>query len=155
MNVTPPHLEVRFEPDSDGTGELFGCVHRNDYSGAGSAWFHFHEIETFGQLLASTYPMPPNTEISLRGGIWKSGASPPELEDVLLSLRVYPINSTGTIGVHVEVMDGTFEGQRQENRARLSLELLTNYESIRGFGESMAQLTHLRGATARLDANAA
>ena len=153
--MIPPYLELHFEPDSDGTGELFACVHRNDYSGAGSAWFHLHEIETFGQLLASTYPIQHNTEISLRGGYWKSGAGPPELQDVLLSLRVYPINSTGTIAILVEVMDGTFEGQRQENRARLSLELLTNYESIRAFGESMAQLTHLRGATAWLNANAA
>jgi hypothetical protein len=155
MNLTPSYLERRFQPDTDGTGELFADVRRNDYAGAGSAWFHFNEIERFGRLLGSTFPMPPNTEISLRGGYWRSGAQPPELQDVLLGLKVYPVGTTGTIGVRVEVMDGCFEGQRPESRAKLSLELLTDYESIKNFGESTAQLVRLPDITARLVANAA
>ncbi len=153
--MTPSYLELRFRPDSDGTGELFASVRRDDFSGTGSAWFHLREIEAFGQLLATTYPLPPDRDISLRGGYWKSGANPPELQDVLLGLTVYPVGSTGTLGIRVEVMDGYFEGQREESRARLSLELLTDYESIRVFGSSTAQLTYSPGATARLLAHAA
>jgi hypothetical protein len=153
--VTPPHLELRFDPGTDGTGELFANVRRNEFAGAGSAWFHVNEVETFGRSLASTFPIPPNTEICLKGGYWKAGAHPPELEDVLVGIKVYPVGAMGTIGVRVEVTDGCFEGQRQESRATLSLELLTDYESIKAFGESTAQLVHRPDITARLIANAA
>lgn len=153
--MTSSYLELRFERDSDGTGELFACVRRTDYSGSGSAWFHFHEVETFGHQLKTTYPIPPNTELSLRGGYWKVGASPPELGDVLVGIQVYPVGSKGTIGVRVEVMDGFSEGQREQSRARLVVELLTDYESLRNFGEGIAQLVHLPSDRVRLNAHAA
>ena len=153
--MTSPHVDLRFQLDTDGTGELFAYVRRDDFAGAGSAWFRCSEVEAFGRMLACTFPMPPNSEICLQGGYWKAGLHPPALQDVLVGLRVYPVGAMGSIGVRVEVMEGCFEGQRQESRARLSLELLTDYESIRAFGESTAQLVLRPGSVARLAANAA
>ncbi len=153
--MNPPLLELRFKPDTDGTGELVAQVRRGDYAGVGSAWFHCTEIQAFGRLLATTFPMPPNTEITLQGGYWRDGADPPELQEVLLRLQVYPVGAMGSIGVRVEVMDGYFGVQRKESRAKLSLELLTDYESIKAFGESAARLVNAPELTARLVANAA
>jgi hypothetical protein len=148
-------LELRFEPDTDGTGELFAFVYRDTFAGSGSAWFNLSQVETFGASLANTFPIPKGAEISLEGGYWQSGVNPPRLKEVLLGLRVYSVNATGSIGIHVEVMEGQYDGQREESRSKLSIELLTEYESIRRFGLHISHMLHSPGAAAILLANAA
>jgi len=155
MTESTAQLQLRFEPDTDGTGELFARVRRGEYSGAGSAWFGCDQVESFGQALRETYPIPAGTALELRGGYWKHGATPPELEDVLLGITVCQASSTGAVAVRVEVMDGRYEGQRQESRARLYLELQTDYQSLADFGVGIAQLVRVQGSTASLSANAA
>ncbi|HZF79413.1 MAG TPA: hypothetical protein VEZ89_06445 [Rubrivivax sp.] len=143
-------LQLRWQPDTDGTGELFVYVQRGRYSGEGSAWFHDRELEDFGARLRDTFPLIPGSTLSLQGGHWKSGSSPPVLEDVLVGISVYPVGPNGAIGVKVDVMDGYHERQRQESRAQLTLELLTDYEPLRELGNGILQLLRSPGATATL-----
>ena len=150
----PPRLELRFESDSDGTGRLLAFVHRHPFSGGGSAWFHIREILEFGNHLSNTFPLPQGTEVVIKGGEWMSGSNPPRLETVLLALRVYPIGTTGTIGLHVQVGEGDLEAEREEARAKLCVELLTDYESLRTFGNAIVHLLQAPGAVASLHPNA-
>jgi hypothetical protein len=143
-------LQLRWQPDTDGTGELFVYVQRGRYSGEGSAWFHNRELEDFGRRLRDTFPLIPGNTLSLQGGYWKSGSSPPVLEDVLVGISVYPVGPNGVIGVKVDVMDGSYERQRPESRAQLTLELLTDYEPLRELGNGIIQLLDSPGATASL-----
>ena len=145
-------LQLRWQPDTDGTGELFAYVQRGRYSGEGSARFHNRELEDFGKRLRDTFPLIPGSTLSLLGGYWKSGSSPPVLEDVLVGISVYPVGPNGVVGVKVDVMDGYYERQRQESRAQLRLELLTDYEPLRELGNGIIRLLHSPGATASLPA---
>lgn len=152
MQTPATHLELRFERDSDGTGELFVLVQRGLFSGSGSAWFSHRDIAAFGRQLRDTFPLPSHSQIRLMGGNWTSRATEPELEEVLAGICVYPIGTTGQIGIQVEVMDGKYVGQRPESRARLKLEILSDYESIRTFGEEVILLLEDDSAIARLHA---
>ena len=40
----PSFLRLHFEPDTDGTGELFAQVQHDVFAGAGSAWFGHEEV---------------------------------------------------------------------------------------------------------------
>ena len=146
----PQHLDLRFERDTDGTGELHVYVRRDKFSGAGSAWFSDRQIHEFGRSLSETFPVAASSKISLRGGYWKSEANPPQLEEVLVGITVYATNTTGTIGVRVELMEGRAEGVRTESRASVTVELLTDYESLRSFGHSVAALVYEQNTVAQL-----
>lgn len=148
-------IELRFEPDSDGTGALFASARCGNFSGAGEAWFGQDEILSFGAKLQSCFPLAAGAELRLYGGYWESNASPPRLKDVLVGIRVYPVGSTGEIGVHLQLGDGRHEGQRPESRGFASFELMTTYEDIQRFGAQIQSLLHEPKATACLYGNAA
>ncbi|MDC6170662.1 hypothetical protein [Paucibacter sp. XJ19-41] len=159
--MTPPfpsmthHLELRFEPDTDGTGELFASARCENFSGAGSAWFHEWEVRAFGAKLQSCFPLLPGTELRLEGGYWDSSCSPTRLKDVVVGIRIYPVGITGEIGVRLELGDGTYERQRPESRGRASFELMATYEDIQRFGAQIQLLVQSTGGTASLYRNAA
>lgn len=148
-------LELRFEPDTDGTGELCASASCGHFSGAGAAWFSEGEIRTFGAKLQSCFPLAPGAELRLEGGYWESHSVPPRLKDVLLGIRVYPVGSTGGIGVHLRLEDGRYEQQRAESRASASFELIATYEDIQRFGAQIQRLLDTPGAVACLYDNAA
>jgi len=145
-----PQLELRFQPDTDGTGELFASARNEAFSGAGSAWFSKAEVQSFGANLQSCFPLPPGTELRLEGGYWEARSSPPRLKDVLVGIRIYPVGTTGEIGVHLTLSDGLHERQRPESQGRTSFELMATYESIQRFGAQIQQLPLAPGSTACL-----
>ncbi|MBH9552278.1 hypothetical protein [Inhella gelatinilytica] len=143
-------LVLRFEPDSDGAGELFVTASCERFAGAGSAWFAQDEVRAFGEKLQSGLTLTPGTEWRLEGGYWESGSSPPRLRDVLVGLRVYPIGRTGQIGIQVRLGDGTHEQQRPESRGWASFELPACYEDLHRFGAQMQRIVESSDATASL-----
>ena len=144
MDAAAQGLELRFEPDTDGTGELFATVACGPFAGAGSAWFGTAQLQAFGCRLRDTYPLPADADVTLEGGYWQSGAQPPVLAEVLLGLRVQAVGSTGCVGVQIELMDGRHEGQRPRSRAQVRVELLTQYEALRHFGAGLVELAQGR-----------
>lgn len=129
---------------------MFASAGTGDFAGAGSAWFHLDKLLAFGQRLQTCYPLRSDADILIEGGYWNSGSSPPQLDDVLLSIRAYPVGSTGTIGLRVELADGQYEGQRTQSRARTSFELLAGYDELQVFGVQIAQLAQSPSNTASL-----
>lgn len=135
----PNALRLWFEPDSDGTGELFAEVTSGRFSGVGSAWFDAQGLVEFGQTLATAYPLPSDEPLSLEGGYWaKSGSV---IEQLHLGLKFYPIGSTGKIGCRVTLATPVYEGQdRPEAQSMVAVELNTNYEQLRAFARSLESL---------------
>lgn len=143
-------LELRFKPDSDGMGELFASASGGYFSGAGEAWFSAKEIQSFGERLQSCFPLAPDTELRLEGGYWEPGRSPAKLEEVLLGIRIYPVGTTGQIGVHLDLAEGVHQEQRPESRARASFELMASYEDLHRFGAQFQSMLTSSSATACL-----
>ncbi len=129
-------------------------IYRGDnYSDAGG--FSEGEVRTFGAKLQSCFPLAPGAELRLEGGYWDSYSVPPRLKDVLLGIRVYPVGSTGGIGVHLRLEDERYEQQRAESRGSASFELIATYEDIQRFGAQIQRLLDTPGAVACLYENAA
>ena len=132
-------LRLWFEPDSDGTGELFAQVASGQFSGIGSAWFDAQRLIEFGQALACAYPLPSDTPMSLEGGYWAKSES--VIEQLHLGLRFYSIGSTGKVGCRVALATPVCEGQdRPEAQSLVAVELNTNYEHLRAFARSLESL---------------
>lgn len=148
----PDQLRLHLEPDSDGTGELFACVNAGKFSGASAAWFGLHQLAEFGCSLRDTFPLAAGQRLTLEGGFWsKSGA--PVIEDVHLGIYVYPVGGTGTIGVRVQLATAVHHGEREDSRFSVRVELHTNYEHLRSFGQSVVALAQGSGNPAVLVAS--
>ncbi|PZP35171.1 MAG: hypothetical protein DI603_04665 [Roseateles depolymerans] len=143
-------LELRYQPDTDGTGELFARARSGDFLGAGSAWFSEAELLAFGTRLQTCYPLTPGTELQIQGGYWAPNSSPPRLQEVLLGLRVYALGITGGVGLQVELADPIHEHQRPESRGRACFELATSYDELQRFGAQIQSLLRPGDRTARL-----
>ena len=133
-------LQLRFEPDTDQTGELFVHAESEGFAGRASAWMGFHQIREFGEKLATRFPLSQDEVVTLQGGYWASGTAKPTLEETLVGLKVYPVGTTGTIGIAVELMEGDYQGQRAISRAQVRLELLTDYQTLQAFGRGITSL---------------
>ena len=133
------NLQLRYEHDCDGSGELFAEACCGAFSGAGSAWFRQTELLAFGESLYRSFPIPAGTEIRLEGGWWKHDEGQFRLADVRLGLRVYPLGLTGTVAIRVELAEGdSREEAREDSQSRARFEICTGYEEIRRFGAELA-----------------
>jgi len=124
-------LRVFFEPDSNGTGELFVEVRCGYFSGVSSAWFGEAELLEFGQRLQSTVPLPTGERIELQGGYWDQSGS---IEGLHVGLSFYPVGSLGVVGCQVHVATRLSQSERAEQQSRLVTAVLTSYECLREFG---------------------
>lgn len=136
----PSLLQLRFEPDTDQTGELFVHAESEGFAGCASAWFGFRQIREFGQQLATRLPLRPGEVLTLQGGYWSSDPAQPTLEETIVGLKVYPVGTTGTIGIAVELKEGVHQGQRAISRAYVRLELLTDYQTLQTLGRGITSL---------------
>lgn len=135
----PSTLRLRFESDSDGTGELFADVTSGKFAGSSSAWFDAQQLGEFAQTLASAYPLPSDAPLSLEGGYWAKSAA--VIEQLHLGLRFYPIGSIGKVGCRVILATPVYEGQdRPEAQSMVAVELNTYYEQLRTFAHSIEAL---------------
>lgn len=145
-------LRLRFEDDNDGTGELFAEVHQGLFSGLASAWFAVEEVRAFGQALQDRSPLESGSPIKLEGGFW-ANAGPTRIEHLHLGLAVYPIGSTGVVGIGVTLATQIHQFERPESRCSVTVELQTNYEPLRVFGRSVVALVTSKAEPATLLAN--
>lgn len=132
-------LTVRFEPDTDGTGELFVQVQNEGFSGAGSAWFHVKELIEFAQRLENTYPFAPDARFELNGGYWNSPERTIQVRHV--GLAVYSLGALGDIGVQVHLQSKVHTEapmfERADTKSAVVVELTTNYEPLRAFARQL------------------
>jgi hypothetical protein len=131
-------LVIRFVNDDDGTGKLHVRASCNGFSGDGSAWFSTEELNDFASALAA-YPISEEKSPALRGGFYSKDSSG-ELEQEHLSLRVYPVDSTGHLGVQIRIATEVWPQTRPESQHFVQLEMLTTYEPLKQFSSQLKSL---------------
>jgi len=145
-------LQLRLEPDDDGTCELFAEVRQGQFSGAASAWFGLAEIQAFGQTLQDQFPLQPGNPITLEGGFW-ARSGPTKIEEVHLGIKVYPIGGLGLVGVKVMLATQVHGGVRSESQCSVTVELQSNCEPLRSFGQGIVAIAQRNSELATLLAN--
>ena len=132
-------LSLRFEDDDDGTGKLLAQAASDGFSGEGGAWFSTRGLQEFADAI-STFPIADENRPSIAGGFWKNGG----LEQVLLSLKVYPIDRRGHVGVHVTIATERWRDERPESQQKVELEIVTGYEPLAKFSRDLKALVEGR-----------
>jgi hypothetical protein len=129
-------LNIKLYREDDGTAGLSACVLTGDFSGSGTAWFNLTEIEEYSRkvkLFAETLENPPN----IAGGYYDLEGN---LENTLLSFRMYLISRRGYIGFLVELANHPYTSCRPEEISRVSVELKTTPQSLIDFSNGIDQL---------------
>jgi hypothetical protein len=131
-------LVVRFFNENDGTGKLQVRAHCNRFSGEGGAWFGIEELKQFAAAL-SDYPLSEVDSPAIKSGFYGQDMSG-ELEQEHLSLRVYPIDVTGHLGVQIRIATEVWPETRPESQHFVQLELVTSYEPLAQFSSQLKAL---------------
>ena len=132
-------LRLTFLPDDPPSmGELIAQVSSSGFCGQGQAWFNVSEIDGFAAELA-TMPLSPNQTVSLEGGYWSTEQSG-TLEQVHVSIRVYPIGTKGQVGVRVHLADRLERNDRRESQNQATVELKTTYGALESFARDLRRL---------------
>ncbi|NHK97302.1 hypothetical protein [Rubrivivax benzoatilyticus] len=135
----PNALRLWFEPDTDGTGELFAEVHSGGFAGVSSAWFDAGQLVAFARRLGSSFPLPSTEPLSIEGGFWSKSGS--VIEQLHVGLKFYPIGSTGKVGCRVSLATHIHANQdRPESQSLVAVELNTKYEQLRNFSRALELL---------------
>ncbi|MGQ0762688.1 MAG: hypothetical protein ACT4OT_11850 [Acidobacteriota bacterium] len=131
-------LRLTLQPDSDGTGQLIAHVSSSGFSGQASAWFNLDDLDNFADQLA-TIPLSADNPVCLEGGYW-SAKKRGTLEQVHLSIRIYPIGAKGQVGAHIHVADCLERNDRRESQNRATVELKTSYAALESFAKDIRRL---------------
>jgi hypothetical protein len=131
-------LLFRFLNEDDGTGKLHVRAHCNGFSGDGSAWFSTEDLKEFASALTA-FPIPEENPPAIRSGFYRKDNSG-EIEQEHLSLRVYPIDRTGHLGVQVRIATEVWPQTRPESQHFVQLEILTTYEPLKRFRSQLKSL---------------
>ena len=134
----PDKLLIRFLNEDDGTGKLQVRAHCNGFSGEGSAWFSTDELDEFASALA-VFPISEENPPAIRSGFGRQDGSG-ELEQEHLSLRVYPIDRTGHLGVQIRLATEVWAQTRPESQHSVQLEIPTSYEPLAQFSRQLKAL---------------
>jgi hypothetical protein len=146
------YLRLSLETDSDGTGELFAEVSSSGFSGHGSAWFNLQELAVFAKQLG-TIPLPADNDLCLEGG-YGNQEKPGALDQVHLSIRIYPIGTKGQIGARVQVADRVERLDRPESQNSAMVELKTSYAALERFAQDLDRLSRSSTSEAVLNGEA-
>jgi hypothetical protein len=114
--------------DGDGTAQLNASVKCNGFGGNSSAWFSIPRLDEFSDLLLA-YPLPGDGYPSLCGGFW-SRTSPGEIDQLHVSLRVYPVGLRGAVGCLVTLRTPLNDGDKSKVASLVEVELRTSYEAL-------------------------
>jgi hypothetical protein len=142
-------VEVRFEPDADGTGKFKVVAQAGGFAGRSGAWFNTESLADFAALLAS-YPLPDDPPPRLAGGFW-SPDHPGELKEELVVLEAERMGSLGQVALRVHLASEIWPPDRPERRHEVRLELLTTYERLHRFSEEVLQVIRGESDHARLE----
>jgi|SRR5437667_12348995 hypothetical protein len=134
----PGQLRLTLQPDSDGTGQLFADVSSSAFSGHGRAWFNLDDLDHFAEQLTA-FPLSAESPVCLEGGYW-SNDNRGTLEQVHLSIRIYPIGSKGQVGARIHVADCLESRDRRESQNQATVELKTSYAALESFARDIRRL---------------
>ena len=133
------YLQLRFDDDGDGTGKLLARAEANGFGGESGAYFDKAGLEDFAAKLG-TFSVPDHTSIA--GGFY-SQERQGELEEVHVAIDCYPVDVQGHLGIRVRLSTERWESKRPASQHSVAVEILTTYEALRRFSNTLA--AHLRG----------
>ena len=145
-------LRLSFNADTDGTGELLAEVRAKNFSGTGSAWFGNDYLVEFAQRLSQAYPLEVGKPLTLEGGFWSKSGN--VVDQLHLGLKFYPVGSIGLVGCRVSLATSIHDHERPESQSLVAVELLSHYEQLRSFAQSLERLVKGTAAEAVLEAEA-
>jgi len=124
--------------DGDGTAELNAAVKCKDFCGNSSAWFSIPQLDEFSDLLLA-YPLPGDGYPTLRGGFW-SRTLPGEIDQLHVSLKVYPVGLRGAVGCLVTLRAPLNDGDKSKVASLVEVELRTSYQALADFSRELKGL---------------
>jgi hypothetical protein len=143
VRIPSGYLRIKLNHDNDGTAELTAEVSRDGFSGVGGGWFNVSEVEAFATALQA-YPLPTDPPPSISGGYLGE-------RHIHVSIRAYPVNFSGALGVHVRVASPLYAGERPEEQRIAEVELATHYEELRRFALELIRVARAEAHEALLE----
>ena len=132
---------------SDDTFRLEGVVRSSGFSGRGHAWFSTSMVAAF-IADASQFPLPTGHDPELSGGYRSLDGGPP---DERLGVRTRQIDNLGHLGVTVHLATAV-DVRRPKVLHEVTVELLTGYQELGAFCDSLRRSLDARGGMAVLPA---
>jgi hypothetical protein len=124
--------------DGDGTAELNAAVQCKGFCGNSSAWFSVSHLEKFSEQLLA-YPLPAEDHPTIRGGFW-SRTVRGEIDQLHVSLRVYPVGLRGAVGCLVTLRTPLNDGDKSKVAGLVEVELRTSYQVLSDFSQELKKL---------------
>jgi hypothetical protein len=126
--------------DGDGTAELNATVQCKGFCGSSSAWFSIVQLEKFADLLLA-YPLPTGDNPTIRGGFWSKEIRG-EIDQLHVSLSVYPVGLRGVVGCLVTLRTPLNDGDKTKVASLVEVELRTSYQALSDFSQQLKKLLH-------------
>jgi hypothetical protein len=143
---------LRYLSDGDGTGKLLVHVQNAQFRGASSAWFGEDELLAFAHSLATSFPLKSGEKPSIQAGFPYAEQAESEFQQVHVAITVYPVGTTGAIGVQIKLATPLYEGERPDSQSAVVIELLTRYGPLQDFGHQLQALVQGAVEHAKLSA---
>jgi hypothetical protein len=144
-------LGLRYEPEGDGTGLLKARVQTASFSGQSEAWFGEEQLLSFARALADTFPLPTHFNLQLKAGAPYTDRGTSEQHPPYVAISVYPIGTTGAIGIRVELASPIYEAERPEAQSTVGLELITRYGPLQKFASELISVVQGKSSHAKLE----
>jgi len=142
------YLRLTLYTDGDGTAEVRAAIQCNGFCGNSAAWFGIKQLEEFCEQLL-TYPLPTEGLPPLQGGFW-SRAQRGQLDQLLVSMRIYPVGLRGAVGCFVTLRTPLNDGDATKVASVVEVELRTSYQELSVFSAQLKQLAQSQAAEAIL-----
>jgi hypothetical protein len=144
-------LGLRYEPDGDGTGLLKARVQTVSFSGQSESWCREEELLSFAQALATTFPLPASCNLQLKASSPYAARGTSEQHPSPVSIAVYPVGTTGAIGIRIDLASPIYEAERPETQSTVGLELITRYGPLREFANELISMVLGKASHAKLE----
>jgi hypothetical protein len=133
---TGESLEVRYAPDTDGTGKLYVAAATCGFAGESSAWFDTIGLIEFAEAL-SAYPLAEGTPVEIHGGFRANEEMGRPVQEHV-GLSVEPVGGRGQIRVRIHLATPVWPNEAVTvPHHDVRLVFLTSYERLRYFSDHM------------------
>lgn len=121
----------------DGTAELSAEVKADGFSGRGAASFNRRDLREHARAFAIAPKQGERIEIA--GGYWSKN-EPNVLEQELLYIGVFPVDSRGNLGIRIRLATPYDDSTRSGVQSAVSVELTIGHSQLIKFAEEFLAL---------------
>jgi len=128
LTLSYAHAHAHAPDPKDDFGQFHVAVSASGFSGRGSMWVQWQDIEAFAAQLA-TFPLPSSPPVSLRRGF-----NHLVKDDLRVAIEIRPVDARGNLRVDVTVADYI----EPERRVRTTFN--TNYPQVESFQRAILRM---------------